>query len=207
MQTIALHRYHYQNFSPNIFYQNGLQQFSASSVLFQNIFPNPPLLPYFMKNLFFVGFFFLTVQAFAQENELIPNPTLSKMGETLANGMCDCFNTHALPKLSSTSREALEKLAKKGVMTKREAEKMLSIKEMMALSQELETLMPEEGEFAECQTEVSFELMGYQGQIAEIIANKVLTEEELEKQTQLHTIEALRKNKDCQVLYCLTLIK
>jgi hypothetical protein len=159
-----------------------------------------------MKNLFLVSFLFLAMHSFAQENELIQNPTLSKMGETLANGMCDCFSTHALPKLSSTSRQALEKLAKKGITSKEEAQKALSIKEMMALSQEMESLMPEEGEFADCQTEVSFELMGYQGQITELLANKVLTEEDLEKQTQLHTLAVLKTKQDCQILYYLTII-
>lgn len=159
-----------------------------------------------MKNLLVIALVMLATQAIAQNNEETLHPTAVSVGNMMAKGMCDCFNEHALNKLSPTARQGLEKLAKRNVTTKEEAQRVLSIKEIMSISKETQDLMPEEGDFAECKDDVVLGTLQFQGQITELLANKVITEEEFDRQTQLQTLRFLKNTAECKVVYYLYMI-
>lgn len=158
-----------------------------------------------MRCLFLLVCLFSTQIVFAQNEET--NPTVIGIADMLSKGMCECFNEHALPKLSDAAHRGLEKLAQRNVTTREEAQKILSIKEIISISNEMEKLTAQEdSEFAECQSDVGLGMMQYSGQITEITAHKIMTEEELDARIQAQTLIALGKNKDCKKAYCLYMI-
>jgi hypothetical protein len=172
------------------------------SVLYKKL----PFVPLMRKILTLL----LACLPFLSHAQTTPNATAVSAGTYLAKGMCECFTKHVLPNLTPIAKGALDKLAKNNVTTKEQARKVLSVREIMAISNEMQAFIPSEGneetDFGDCQDTVGMGMMQFQGQITELTANKVMTEEELDKQIQEQTFVALRKDIDCQNLYYIMLI-
>ncbi len=136
-----------------------------------------------------------------------PHPTVVGIADALAKGMCECFNEHALPQFTPTTRKALDKLVEKNVTNRDQARKVLTIKEIMGVSKEMDAInSQEEGEFAECKEDAGIVMMQFSGQITEILAQKTMTEEELDKAVEAQMPKAFSKLSDCKKLYVLYLM-
>lgn len=157
-----------------------------------------------MKKALLLACLLLTYQAFAQTE---PPAVAVNIAGALSKDMCECLNEHALPKLSNTAKKGLEKLQKSQVTTKEDVRKILSIKEMMSINNELEQLnAQEEGELADCKSDAAMGMMQFSGQVTELLAQKQMTEEELDKAIEAQMLVSLSKLQDCRLVYLLFLI-
>lgn len=162
-----------------------------------------------MKNILSICLLFFALEAFAQSEEVM-NSTVVKAADLMANGMCDCFNKHLLNKLSPVTRKGLDKLIVKGVKTQQEAQRVLSIHEMSSMNTEMQTLIPneddDENEFNECKEDVSMSMFQFQGEMTEIKAKGIITDEEFERQMQVQMPISMKKNENCKTFYYIYLI-
>jgi len=164
-----------------------------------------------MKNLLTLALISISSFTFAQggdskNNERKVHPIIDKIAAMMTDGMCDCFNKHAVTKLTPKTRKALDKMMKKNVTTEAEMIKALSASELMGISSELETLMPEEGDFADCQADISMGMIQYQGEMTEMLAKGDITEEQFQAQLEEQMVVRMKKNKGCETFYYLYLI-
>ena len=156
-----------------------------------------------MKTFFSIAFILVSTLTFAQDKI---HPTIVKLANSVTEGMCDCFNTHAAAKLSATTQDALKKLAKAGVSTGTELEKTLSETELMAIGTEIGNLMPEGGDFDKCQAQVLSQMEQFKSDVEKLKNEGIMEEEEFQRQFQAQMVNNMQNSKKCNIFYYLYMI-
>ncbi len=168
-----------------------------------------------MKHLITWAFMLTATYTFAQgsgskNKNSNAEPTLVKVAVMMTDGMCNCFNTHVVDKLSENARKGIDKIVKKGITSTDDLGKVLSEEELIAIATESNTFTglgedEDSSPFDACCEKTFGGLEAYAVELAPVMEK--LGQEGFEKELTNQMEVRMRQNKkDCGTFYGFYLI-